>query len=367
MPSVRMLGTYGVPPSYGGFESAVANVGGFLLQSGWRVTVYCQVLGAGPITVDELNGFRRVLIPESMDGIAGRLRYDVRSVRHAVTNAVDGEVCLTFGYNSGVLAVGQFFRRIPHVINMDGMEWQRRRHGLFKQAALRGNEYVAGLLAKRLIADHPVIEQYLSRSYGQRRVRMIPYGADAVTSAPIGPLLPFGLRPGAYATVICRPIAENSIVEIVSAWSRRQRNRKLVILGDYRPSDPYHRRVMEAASAEVVFVGPIFDADAVASLRFHCALYLHGHTVGGTNPSLVEAIAAGNPVIAKDNAYNRWVAEGAARYFNGVDDLDALLSESLPDDSLLNSLADSARRRHAQRFTTETVGSEYEELLKECL
>jgi len=138
----------------------------------------------------------------------------------------------------------------------------------------------------------------------------------------------------------------------------------LVVLGNFQPADdPYHRDVMAAASDEVVFPGAIYDPEVVRALRFHSRAYLHGHTVGGTNPSLVEGMAAANPVIAHDNAYNRWVAGPKQRYFTTVNDLSAILDEVLQTPETLAEMADSSRARHLEEFTWEHVAGQYEELL----
>jgi glycosyltransferase involved in cell wall biosynthesis len=165
-------------------------------------------------------------------------------------------------------------------------------------------------------------------------------------------------------TLICRPIPENSIAELVQGFSRRPRGYKLAVLGEYAPAeDPYHQRVIDAASDEVVFLGPIYDKAEVEALRFHSAAYLHGHTVGGTNPSLVEAMAAGNPVIAHDNPYNRWVAQDAAVYFSTEHDVSNRLDEILASPAQLERMRAASRRRHDAEFTWEHVAGQYEQLL----
>ncbi len=128
--------------------------------------------------------------------------------------------------------------------------------------------------------------------------------------------------------MICRPIPENSVLEIVAAWSTRRRGIPLVVLGTFDAADPYHACVLDAAGDEVRFLGAIYDPETVSALRFHGRVYLHGHTVGGTNPSLVEAMAAGNAVIAQDNGYNRFVAGEGNRYFTDAGDLAGLSTSS---------------------------------------
>jgi glycosyltransferase involved in cell wall biosynthesis len=165
-------------------------------------------------------------------------------------------------------------------------------------------------------------------------------------------------------TLICRPIPENSIAELVRGFSRTQRGFKLAVFGEYAPDeDPYHRAVIDSASDEVVFVGSIYDKAEVEALRFHSAMYLHGHTVGGTNPSLVEAMAAGNPVLAHDNAYNRWVAQDGAVYFTTEDDVARHLDELLASPTRLEQMRAASLRRYESEFTWEHVAGQYEQLL----
>lgn len=358
---VRILGTHGVPASYGGFETAAENVALFLRDQGWRVVVYCQVRGRGPVLTDRWHGLERVLIPVDREGWLGTSTFDWLSIAHACRYR---DVCLTFDYNTAVFNLAQRVLGIPNVINMDGIEWSRARWGKLRQAILYTNERIACLVGNRLIADHPVIETYLHTRALARKVSTVTYGGPTVSRAPAGVPLGYGLTPGRYLTLIARPIPENLILEIVAGFSRRHRGVELVVLGAYQPEvDPYHRAVLDAAGDEVRFLGGVYDPAQTAALRFHSLGYLHGHTVGGTNPSLVEALGAGNPVIAHENAYNRWVASDAALYFSTTDELDARVSELVDTPDLARRLGAAARARHASEFTWEHVAGQYEQLL----
>lgn len=359
--TVRILGTHGVPAAYGGFETAAENVALFLASRGWRVVVYCQIDGTGPLREDVWNGLERVLIPVDIDGWRGTSKFDLLSIWHA---AKFGDLCLTFGYNTAIFNLLQRVKGIPNVINMDGIEWSRSRWGFFRQAILYTNERIACLVGNHLIADHPEIEKFLLTRAPSRKLTTITYGADPVGDAPVTAAVSRGLEPGRYLTLICRPIPENSILELVQGFSRTHRGYKLALLGEYMPDeDPYHRRVVDAASEEVAFLGPIYDRAQVEALRFHSAMYLHGHTVGGTNPSLVEAMAAGNPVIAHDNPYNRWVARDAAVYFSTENDISAQLDELLASPDRLAQMRAASLRRYEEEFTWEHVAGQYEQLL----
>jgi len=360
-PTVRILGTHGVPANYGGFETAAEKVGLHLLASGWRVIIYCQVDGDGDITEDEWRGIERVNVPVNLPGWRGTSLFDLKCVRHA--SGFD-DLCLVFGYNTGIFNTWQRFKRIPMVINMDGIEWSRSRWGFTRQAILYVNERFSAAVGNHLIADHPEIEKYLWTRAPKRKVTMIAYGADEVLEADEAPVRELGLEPGGYLTLICRPIPENSILEIVQGFSAKPREFKLVLLGDYDPdADDYHRQVVEAASDDVVFLGAIFDPDVVQPLRFHSALYLHGHTVGGTNPSLVEALGAGNPVLAHDNAYNRWTAGPRQAYFSTAADVSAELDAILASPPRLAEMTSAARERYHSGLTWYQIGEQYRLLL----
>lgn len=359
--TVRILGTHGVPANYGGFETAAENIALYLRDQGWRVIVYCQGKGTGPIIEDVWNGIERVTIPVDLPGWRGTSKFDWLSIAHACQFR---DICLTFGYNTGIYNFKQRLLGIPNIINMDGIEWSRKRWGLAKQAILYVNERFAAWFGNSLIADHPEIETYLWTRAPKRKVTMIAYGADPVVNPSQQPVLDLGLEPGSYMNLIARPIPENSILELVNGFSARKRNHKLVILGKYDgDSDPYHREVLEAASDEVVFAGAIYDKTVVQALRYHSSAYLHGHTVGGTNPSLVEAMAAGNAVLAHDNPYNRWVAGAGAVHFTDAASADAQVSSLLSDPARRAALGQASLDRFNAHFTWRQIAKEYEDLL----
>lgn len=363
--TVRILGTHGVPANYGGFETAAENIARYLANHGWRVVVYCQTDGTGPVTEDTWEGIERVIIPIDLPGWLGTSKFDWASIAHACRFR---DICLTFGYNTGIFNFRQRLQGIPNIINMDGIEWSRKRWGIGRQAILYVNERFSALFGNHLIADHPEIEKYLWTRAPKRKISVITYGADPVSSAPVNPVEALELVPGRYLTLIARSIPENSIVELVAAFSSRRRNCKLVVLGKYDPAiDDYHRRVRDAASEEVLFPGPIYDSAVVKALRFHCNGYLHGHTVGGTNPSLVEAMGAGNPILAHDNQYNRWVARDSAIYFRTRNDADHQITALLSDCQMREKLKSAARRRFQEEFTWDYVAGEYEHLLSRYL
>jgi glycosyltransferase involved in cell wall biosynthesis len=228
------------------------------------------------------------------------------------------------------------------------------------------NEWAGCRLNDRLVADHPGIRRHLQRWRVRDKVEVIPYSAERVRG-DASVLTELGLEADAYYVIIARPEPENSIREIVSAFSRRKRRQKLVVLGDYGPdSGGYARLVRDVAGDEVVFPGAIYDARVVQDLRAHSRAYAHGHRVGGTNPSLVESLAAGSPVVAHDNEFNRWVAGPSAFYFSTEDACaEAFDALGRMDAEALEARRQASRLRFEEAFTRERVMGAYEELLLE--
>jgi len=363
-PVLRILGTRGVPAAHGGFETFAEQLALFLVARGWRVVVYCQDVGVGPIVEDSWRGVDRVRIPVDLSGPKGTILFDWKATRHAARR---GHLCLTLGYNTAVFSALLRLRGVPNLINMDGIEWQRGKWGALAKAWFWLNEHAGSRLGNHLVADHPEIAQHLARSVSESKITTIPYGAPTLESVGTAGLKAFGLGPDRYLTLVARPEPENSVLELVQAFSARPRGLTLAVLGQYRVDHPYHQAVRAAAGAEVRFLGAIYDPATVQTLRAHSRAYVHGHRVGGTNPSLVEALGAGNAVFAHDNRFNRWVAGDAARYFSGSGAAQSLFDTLLGDDDELRAMRNAARQRHAEAFTWPTVLGAYESLLTDWL
>lgn len=353
-----ILGIRGVPAQHGGFESFAERLVPWMVQAGWRVTVFCQGSMTGKRYEDVWEGCRRIHIPVHGDSALSTIEFDIKSTIEA---ARENAVTLTLGYNTGFLAAYMRMRRQYNLINMDGIEWQRAKYSKSQKAYLWINERLAAIFGNVLIADHPEIAKHHSQHVSSEKIRMIPYGSDLIETADESILANYGLVAGRFMTVIARPEPENSLLEIVRAFSAKTRGSRLVVLGKYRPEQPYQRSVLDAASDEVIFPGAIYDKAHVQALRHFSQAYIHGHRVGGTNPSLVEALGAGNPVIAHDNPFNRWVAGDAGLWFSKPDEISAHIDALAEDPALQERLSAAARKRWREVFTWQTVLEAYKE------
>jgi len=362
--SILILGTRGLPANHGGFETFAERYALYLVERGWSVSVYCQEdveTVTVPVRTDIWRGVTRIFIQTARKGGCGALDFDWKCVRDAVRRP---GLCLVLGYNGAAFLpyLRLFGKKI--FTNMDGIEWKRPKWSLPVRAWFYINEWVAAWSSQRLIADHPAIADHVATRRPRSAIVVIPYGGDRVASATVAPLAALGLEAGRYMVSIARIEPDNNIATLVSAFSAQPRGMKLVVLGKLEDDNPYHAKVRTAAGPEVVFPGAIYDPGTVQALRAHARAYLHGHTVGGTNPSLVEALWAGNAVIAHDNVFNRWTAGRAALFFQDAGACEQAISRLVQDDVLVARLAAAARARAAAAFDWRDVLLAYE---RECL
>ncbi|MDR4514993.1 DUF1972 domain-containing protein [Nitrosomonas sp.] len=363
--TLRILGTRGIPAQHGGFETFAEHLALFLTKNGWAVTVYCQDEGEGTVCEDEWQGIRLIRFPIKNKGAFGTINFDWKTTLHAA-RFKDG--ILTLGYNTAIFGIIFRLRQLKNIINMDGLEWRREKWSLGAKLWLYLNERIGCWVGNHLVADHPEIEKHLATRVPSDKITMIPYGAPSVDNADPELLVPYGLHPQQYAIVIARPEPENSILEIVSAFSRQKRGKTLVVLGDFNKANPeYRSKVFAAAGEEVLFPGAVYDQQLVKALRFNACLYIHGHQVGGTNPSLVEALGAGMAILAHNNRYNRWVADSDNYFFSDTNECAQALDSLLENKAILQSLQQKNRQRHLTRFTWESILAQYEQLLLERL
>lgn len=358
-PRVLILGTRGVPAAHGGFESFAEKLALFLSERGWRVTVYCQQDVAAVtqrFVTDTWRGVERVTVQVAEQGARATIAFDWHATQHA--SREDG-VCLVLGYNTAVFMGLLRWRGKKILINMDGIEWKRPKWSAPVRAWFYLNEWLGAWLGHRLVADHPAIEDHLATRRPRGAIAMIPYGGDEVVAASAAPLGPLGLTPQNYLVSIARIEPDNSILELVSAFSRKARGAKLAVLGKLDANNAYHAAVRAAASDEVVFPGAIYGKD-VQALRLHARAYCHGHTVGGTNPSLVESLWCGNAVLAHRNRFNQWTAGAEQFFFADTDECERMIERILTDDIAVARAARMARLRAATDFVWSDILAAYE-------
>ena len=362
-PAVAILGTRGVPAAHGGFETLAERLALELVARGWRVEVYCQVSRPTPPSV--WRGVDLIPVQVHGDRALATIVFDLKCTLRA---AFRPALPLVLGYNTAVFSLLYRLTGKRSVMNMDGVEWRRDRWSRPAKAWFWLNERLGSLFSTHLVADHPEIARHLSRNTVAARITTIAYGADPIAEAPVAPLSAFGVEPNRYGLVIARVVPENLVLQVVRAWSETRPGLPLVVLGKLSETDPYHRAVNDAAGPAVIFPGAIYDAQTVAALRRHARFYIHGHMVGGTNPSLVEALGAGSPVLAHDNVFNRWVAGEGAAYFGDESELrHGILTLVRAGPGRLDAMSAASRARHADAFGWHGIFDAYERALRRQL
>jgi glycosyltransferase involved in cell wall biosynthesis len=302
---------------------------------------------------------RRIVLPALKTKTLETLSHTAASTVHAT---LIGRPTIAILFNAGnapllpVLKVAG----IPVAVHMDGLEWQRAKWAGFGAGYYRAAERFAVKRADALIADSLAIESYVAKVHGVQ-ARYIPYGAPFVVRDPDF-ALPFGVMTESFLLVVARFEPENHVLELVQGYAQSHTNWPLVVVGSAPYSDSYTRAIRAAAlGSQVIFAGPVWDQNLLDQLYAHCAGYLHGHSVGGTNPSLLRALGAAAPVIAWDVDFNREVAGSSARYIQSAACLPAAIME-LAADERARSVAASERENARRRYDWDAVAAQYEDL-----
>ena len=318
---IAVIGIVGLPASYGGFETLVEHLTK-KLHSDYDFTVYCSKKSYTKY-LDNHNGAKLVYLPFQANGIQSVL-YDIVSILKSLRYA---DVLLILGVSGCIfLPVAKLLTRKKIIVNIDGLEWKRNKWGSLAKRFLKFSEKLAVKYADIVVADNKVIQDYVFSEYSVDN-ELIAYGGDHANRVPVTEEIlgqyPFLFEN--YAFTVCRIEPENNIHVILDA-ATQQNNILVVVVGNWRLSrygmDLYNKY---SNVGNIKLLDPIYDQSVLNQLRSNCFVYLHGHSAGGTNPSLVEAMYLGLPIIAYDIHYNKATTENKALYFSDANELTKLL------------------------------------------
>lgn len=358
---LAILGTRGIPARYGGFETFAEEIASRLATHGVDVTVFCPSKDARK---DEVyRGVRLAFVKYPAESKFSEVLWDVKCF-WAARRGFDVVYMLGVG-----ASFGAWIPRLAGAkvwINSDGLEWKRTKWSPAQRLYLAVAEALGLALASRIIADSPAIKDYLRARYIRvKRVSTIAYGAEIPTRPPDQSVLgEWGLNPYRYSLVVCRLEPENHVLEVVVGYQRANSTIPLIILGDIRNPNAYVKRLLAHASDHVRFIGTIYDKERLQALRYYSSAYIHGHSVGGTNPSLLEAMACSNLVVAHDNAFNRCVLQDAGLFFRDPESLASALQELESNTSQIQILRDRARNIISSHYHWDQIADEYLHLLR---
>lgn len=324
---IAIAGSRGIPNQYGGFEQFAERISAELQSRGHEVVVYGST--AVSDRSDEFNGVKiiRKYDPEPWLGPVGQFIYDLNCILDSRRREFD--IILQLGYTSSSVWFRLHPKKSRVITNMDGLEWMRSKYGHLSRLFLKRAEKLAVCHSHALIADSKEIQSYLEGKY-QRQAHYLSYGADIPSYPPEIPSIQ-DIEPGKYILNIARIQPDNHTQTILEAWMNATPEIPLLITGNTRHS--FAKKLMRRyAHPQIHFTGGLYNKELLNGLRYHSALYIHGHSCGGTNPALLEAIACRCRIIAHDNPFNREVLGQNALYFSNTESLAALLPDKDSND-----------------------------------
>lgn len=355
---LAILGARGVPAYYGGFETFAEQLAVRLVERGHEVTVFCE---ASENALEQYKGVKLRYVPARNFGPLSTIVYDAACLWHARSSF---DVIYMLGYGSSALCW------LPRVwdtevwINMDGLEWARAKWSAIARRYLRWAESIAMHTPNRIIADAAAIKANLqSRHRKLPPCDVIPYGCEIVTSAHPEELNSFGLDPRSYYLVVCRFEPENHIREIIEGFLDSVTQARLVLVGDHTRKSRYAESIARYNNDRLILAGPVYDELKLRALRYFCRAYLHGHSVGGTNPSLLEAMGCGNVVISHDNPFNREVLGDSGLFFSTPKEVSARIDAVESGNADLAGMKLQVVERVKQYYAWDQIADYYGELL----
>jgi len=356
---IAILGTRGIPNHYGGFEQFAEHLALGLQQRSHDVTVYNS--HTHPYKERIFHGVKIIHIydPEERVGTAGQFVYDLLSIINTRSKKYD--IILQLGYTSSSI----FFKLHPKsatlITNMDGLEHRRSKYSTKVQAFLRWAESLAVKESDILVSDSLGIQEYLHKKYGATST-YIPYGATLFENPQKELIFTYQLTPYQYDLLIARLEPENSIELILDGVSQADSTLPFLVIGNHDTKYGHYLKARYKDKSNITFLGGIYDQEKLNNLRYFSKLYFHGHTVGGTNPSLLEAMASQALICAHKNIFNTAILGTDALYFQSSDDVTSLLN-TINRDRHQDKIRDNIKKIKEQ-YQYETIISQYETLFK---
>ncbi len=310
---IAILGSRGIPAKYGGFESITQELSIGLANRGCQVYVACESNWFKLLPYANYKGVMLVYFPIiSSIRVIGEFLYDLLAVVWASFRV---DVIYMLGYGSVVSLVFPRLLGKVVVVNVDGLEWKRRKFHPFLRFILKCFEMITVKVANYVVVDSRNIGFHYQRNYSIESV-YIPNAVREIEPHSSVTLVKFNLKELEYYLVVARLEPENNIDLIIEGFKRSKSKKKLVIVGNLIKTDYISQLVqLKGKNDEIMFMGGIYDKNVLTTLRYYCYAYLHGHEVGGTSPSLLEALSCSNAIISLDVPYNREVLGNAALYF----------------------------------------------------
>jgi glycosyltransferase involved in cell wall biosynthesis len=357
--SVAIIGTRGYPSYYGGFETAVRKLAPFLADAGWDVSVYGRPGGTSDRDASIDPRINRITTRGIESKSLSTLSYGLTASLDAMRKKPD--VALVMNVANGYFLPALKARGIPTLVNVDGIEWDRAKWGKAAKAVFRTGASLTAWFGTELVCDSTEIAKRWSQDF-KRKGEFIPYGGDVPEEIPVEE----GLVRRGYVLVVARFVPENTISEFVEAAEEISTRHQVVIVGSSGYGGEVEDRVrnLAAENSRVTWLGHVSDDHRLLGLWQNCGAYFHGHSVGGTNPALVQAMACGAPIVARDTQYTREVLASSAVFVSPDSrSISEGITRLLEDSTQQEFLGQAARARAESHYSWAGVCQSYESAL----
>jgi len=359
---IAIPGTRGIPNQYGGFEQLAEYLSVGLAEKGHSVTVYNSHRHAFTgkkwknVTIVHCHD------PENWMGAAGQFIYDLNCIKHSSRQQYD--IVLFPGYTSSSVWGRLYPKKSVIISHMDGLEWKRSKYSRPVQQFLKYAEKLAVKYSQFYITDSESIQSYLKNKYDISS-QYIPYGAEIFMNENTAYLEEFKLIPGNYYMLMARMEPENNIEMILEAFHQSSSTKKFLVLGS--TDNKLGRKIARKFSGDprILFAGAVYDAVKTHSLKYYSSVYFHGHSVGGTNHSLLEAMASRALVAAHNNPFNLEVLQQNGLYFASVNDIKNIINQP-PGKELKEKMISNNLDAIRKRFSWDKVIDQYESFMLSC-
>ena len=358
---IGIAGTRGIPNNYGGFEQFAQNLSLGLLQKGHEVYVYNS--NHHPYQEKKWKEVNIIYCTdwEYSIGTAGQFFYDWNCINDARKRNFD--VLLHLGYTSNSIWHRRWPKKAINMVNMDGFEWKRSKYNNPTRRFLKWAESLAAKNADILIADSPVIQDHLWAAY-KKKSEYIPYGAEIFTGNDFSVPGKNNLLPHQYFLLIARMEPENNIEMVIRGYLASDQKYPLLIIGNN--SNKFGKHITSIFNhPNIKFAGPLYDQAELNNLRYYAHIYFHGHSVGGTNPSLLEAMACGCCIAAHNNVFNKAVLQNEADYFSSAAGVATIINA--PKDIIAEHRKQSNFDKIRTIYNQDKIIDSYEQLMLDAV
>lgn len=360
---IGIIGTRGIPNHYGGFEQFAEYLATFLVAKNCEVYVYNS--SNHPYKEKLFKGVHIIHCndPENRTGTIGQFIYDLNCILD--TKKRDLDIILQLGYTSSSVWSFLFPEKPLIITNMDGLEWKRSKYTFFVKKFLKFAERLAVKHSHFLVSDSEGIKKYIDEKY-QKDSKFIAYGSEIVADVDESVLDKFQLEKLKYNMLIARIEPENNVETILDGVVLSKSKTPFLVIGDYTMNN-FGKKMKEKfkSNSQIIFLGSIYNKNELNSLRYFCNLYFHGHSVGGTNPSLLEAMGSTNLIIAHNNIFNKAVLKENAFYFFNAEDVSFYLkrkSKEYEQEKIKNNML-----KIKNEYDINKINGSYLSYFYECL